>query len=138
MRKAAVIIGGLALAGCGGVVPVVQSIFDQVNAYTLAHCGYSFTFATIDAITKALSGQLLNWARLLSTGSSSPLRCCSDSFDGSYVWDLCCFWHYAPNHNNGTGARIVSCEMQHYRRPYPSWHGKGYRSAEMLPKRLLH
>jgi hypothetical protein len=58
MKKVAIIIGGLALAGCGaGVVPVVTSIFDAVNTYTLAHCGYSFAFATIDAITKALQGQ---------------------------------------------------------------------------------
>lgn len=58
MRKAAVIIGALALAGCGGVVvpPVVQSIFDQINAFTRAACGYSFTFTTIDNIIKALGG----------------------------------------------------------------------------------
>jgi hypothetical protein len=59
MKKVAVILGGLALAGCGAgsVVPVVTSIFDAINSYTLAHCGYSFAFATIDAITKALGGQ---------------------------------------------------------------------------------
>jgi hypothetical protein len=56
MRKVAVILGGLALAGCGGVVPVVQSIFDQVNAFTKLACGYSFTFTTIDSIIKALGG----------------------------------------------------------------------------------
>jgi hypothetical protein len=59
MRKFFLASGlALSLAACGGgVVPVVTSIFDAVNAFTLKNCGYSFTFATIDAVTKALQGQ---------------------------------------------------------------------------------
>jgi hypothetical protein len=57
MRKAAVIIGGLALAGCGGgAATVVTSIFDQIQAASSALCGYRPTFDTIDAIIKALGG----------------------------------------------------------------------------------
>jgi hypothetical protein len=36
---------------------VVTSIFDAVNAFTQNCASYSFTFATIDALTKALQGQ---------------------------------------------------------------------------------
>jgi hypothetical protein len=57
MKKAAVIIGGLALAGCGaGVVTTVTSIFDQIQQTARTVCGYTFAFSTIDAIIKALGG----------------------------------------------------------------------------------
>lgn len=57
MKKAAVIIGGLALAGCGSVPVIVASVFDAVNDYTLKNCGYTFASATIDAVIKAFGGQ---------------------------------------------------------------------------------
>lgn len=57
MKKAAVIIGGLALAGCGSVPIAITSIIDLVNGYTVSHCGYTFTEATINAVIKALTGQ---------------------------------------------------------------------------------
>jgi hypothetical protein len=57
MKKAAVILGGLALAGCGaGVVTTVTSIFDQIQQTARTVCGYTFAFSTIDAIIKALGG----------------------------------------------------------------------------------
>jgi hypothetical protein len=57
MKKALVVIGGLALAGCGaGTVAVVQNIYDQIqNAANIA-CQLRPTFATIDALIKALGG----------------------------------------------------------------------------------
>jgi hypothetical protein len=57
MRKAAVLIGALALAGCGSVPVIVASVFDLVNAYTLKNCGYTFASATIDAVIKAFGGK---------------------------------------------------------------------------------
>jgi hypothetical protein len=57
MRKLLAVLGVAGLAACGSVPAVVTSIFDLVNAYTEAHCGYTFTFATIDAVIKVLSGQ---------------------------------------------------------------------------------
>jgi hypothetical protein len=57
MRKIAVLLGGLALAGCGaGVVTTVTSIFDQIQQAARTACGYTFAFATIDALIKALGG----------------------------------------------------------------------------------
>jgi hypothetical protein len=57
MKKAAVIIGGLALAGCGGgAATVVTSIFDQIQQAASALCGYRPTFDTIQAIITALGG----------------------------------------------------------------------------------
>jgi hypothetical protein len=35
---------------------VVQNIFDQINAVTRKVCGYTFVFATIDAMIKAFGG----------------------------------------------------------------------------------
>lgn len=57
MKKVAVVLGGLALAGCGGsAAVVVANIFDQINAVTKTLCGYTFVFATIDAMIKAFGG----------------------------------------------------------------------------------
>lgn len=58
MKKALVVIGGLALAGCGGVsaVNVVQNIYDQIQAAAAQVCQLRPTFATIDALIKALGG----------------------------------------------------------------------------------
>jgi hypothetical protein len=57
MKKAAVIIGGLALAGCGaGVVQVVQNVYDQIQQAANVACQLRPTFATIDALIKALGG----------------------------------------------------------------------------------
>lgn len=57
MKKVAVIIGGLALAGCGaGTVAVVQNIYDQIQQAANAVCQRRPTFATIDALIKALGG----------------------------------------------------------------------------------
>jgi hypothetical protein len=55
--KAGVVIPVLALAGCGGgAAVVVANIFDQINAVTKTVCGYTFVFATIDAMIKAFGG----------------------------------------------------------------------------------
>src|SRR4051812_49141339 len=57
MKKVAVLIGGLALAGCGaGVVTTVTSIFDQIQQEAATLCGYRPTFDTIQAIITALGG----------------------------------------------------------------------------------
>jgi len=57
MRKLLAAIGlSLSLAACGSVPQVVANIFDQVNGFTKQFCQASFTFATIDAIIKALGG----------------------------------------------------------------------------------
>jgi hypothetical protein len=57
MRKVAVVIGGLALAGCGGgAAVIVANIFDQIQQAGRIACGYTFAFATIDAMIKALGG----------------------------------------------------------------------------------
>jgi hypothetical protein len=57
MKKVTVILGGLALAGCGaGAVTTVTSVFDQIQQTARTVCGYTFAFATIDAIIKALGG----------------------------------------------------------------------------------
>jgi hypothetical protein len=57
MKKVAVVIGGLALAGCASAPLIVASVFDVVNAYTLKTCGYTFASATIDAVIKAFGGK---------------------------------------------------------------------------------
>jgi hypothetical protein len=55
--KAGVVIPVLALAACGGgAAVVVADIFDQINAVTKTVCGYTFVFATIDAMIKAFGG----------------------------------------------------------------------------------
>jgi hypothetical protein len=57
MKKVAVVIGGLALAGCGaGAVQVVQNIYDQIQQASQVVCQLRPTFATIDALIKALGG----------------------------------------------------------------------------------
>ena len=57
MRKLLAAIGlSLSLAACGSAPAVIGSIFDQINAFTKVACGFQFTFATIDAIIKALGG----------------------------------------------------------------------------------
>jgi hypothetical protein len=58
MRKLLIASGlALSLAACGGgAAVVVQNIFDQINVVTRKVCGYTFVFATIDAMIKALGG----------------------------------------------------------------------------------
>lgn len=57
MRKVAVVLGGLALAGCGGgAAVIVANIFDQIQQAARTVCGYTFAFTTIDAMIKALGG----------------------------------------------------------------------------------
>jgi hypothetical protein len=59
MKKLLIVPMVAGLAACGSVPAVVTSIFDTVNTYTEQHCGYTFAFATIDAVIKALTGQPL-------------------------------------------------------------------------------
>jgi hypothetical protein len=52
-----VVVAEIVLAGCGaGAVTTVTSIFDQIQQTARTVCGYTFAFATIDAIIKALGG----------------------------------------------------------------------------------
>jgi hypothetical protein len=57
MRKLLAAIGlSLSLAACGSAPAVIGNLFDQIQQAAKAICGYTFVYATIDAIIKALGG----------------------------------------------------------------------------------